>query len=392
MLIFFSCLILGGCWDRKELSEIQLVSGMAIDLGENAKYKVTIEGLNAIELNSRTAGGNAPSTVEGIEGDSLSEITHQFNQYLAQGLIYSHMKLLVISEEAVKLGMLDFIDYLERNRELRDDFKILIAKGRAEDVLKITYPFKKASSLKISPQIDNLLGDWGGDPGVRINDFISDLTLEGKSPILAAVKVKGDPKKGGTTDNMTKVVPDAIVEIESLGVFKGGKLKGFVELEDTRNYLWITNQLKKTTLTVNCEGNQYGAVRITQNNTDVDVKWENGRPHIKVQVKSEGYLEGTQCYKTVDSVKTYKKYESLTNKTAAKDIKNTIKKVQKEFGSDIFGFGEILRRQNNRQFMKVKDNWNDYFVEAKVDVDYDITIRRSGIRKESFLTETEEDR
>lgn len=386
LLIISSCLALCGCWDRKELSEIQLVSGMAVDLGENAKYKVTVEGLNAIELNSQTASGNAPSTVESIEGDSLAEITHQFNQYLAQSLIYSHMKLLVISEEAAKLGVIDFLDYVERNRELRDDFKILIAKGKAEDVLKITYPFKKASSLKISPQVDNLLGDWGGDPGVRINDFISDLTLEGKAPVLAAVKVQGDPEKGGTMENIRKVVPDAIVEIESLGVFKEGKLKGFMELEDTRSYLWITNQLKKTALSINCEGGQYGAVRIGQSNTHVDVKWKNGKPDINVRIKSEGFLEGTQCYKTVDSVKTYKKYEKLTNKTAAQEIKNTIQKAQKEFGSDIFGFGEIFRRQHNSQFMKVKDNWNNHFAEAKVDVSYDITIRRSGIRTESFLT------
>ncbi|PKG25087.1 Ger(x)C family spore germination protein [Niallia nealsonii] len=392
LLIISSCLLLCGCWDRKELSEVQLVAGMAVDLGEDAKYKITVEGLNAIELNSQTASGNAPSTVESIEGDSLAEITHQFNRYLPQSLIYSHMKVLVISEEAAKLGMLDFLDYVERNRELRDDFKILIAKGKAEDILKITYPFKKASSLKISPQVDNLLGEWGGDPGVRINDFISDLTLEGKSAVLAAVKVNGDPEKGRTMENITKVVPDAIVEIESLGVFKGDKLKGFMDLEATRSYLWITNQLKQTAINIHCEGDQYSAIRILQSNTNVDVKWENGKPDIHVKIKSEGLLEGTQCYKTVDSVKTYRKYEKLVNTTAAKEIKNTIQKAQKEFGSDIFGFGEIFRRQHNQQFMKVKDNWNNYFAEAKVKVDYDITIRRSGIRTESFLTKTKEER
>ena len=361
---------------------------MAIDLGEDAKYKVTVEALNATELNSRTAGGNAPSTVEGIEGDSLSEVTHQFNQYLAQGLVFSHMKLLVISEEAARLGMIDFIDYLERNRELRDDFKILIAKGRAEDVLKITYPFKKAASLKISPQIDNLLGDWGGDPGVRINDFISDLTLPGKSPVLAAVKVKGDPAKGGSMENMTKVVPDAKVEIDSLAIFKQDKLKGYMELKATRNYLWVTNQLKQTSVAVNCEEDQYGAVRITRSNSNVDVNWKYGKPNIKVKINSEGYLEGTQCYKTIGSVETYKKYEELTNKTIEKEIKNTIQKVQTEYAVDIFGFGEIFGRQHNKQFEKAKENWNEHFTEANVSVNCDITIRRSGIRTESFLSET----
>ncbi|MFT8319668.1 MAG: Ger(x)C family spore germination protein [Bacillus sp. (in: firmicutes)] len=393
-LLFFIisvCFLLSGCWDRKELSEVQLVSGMAVDLGDNAKYKVTIEALNAVELTSQTSQGNAPSIVEGIEGDSISEITHQFNQYLAQTPIYSHMKLLVISEDVAKLGLMEFIDYLERNRELRDDFKIIIVRDqKAEDVLKITYPFKKASSLKISPQIDNILSEWGGDPNVRINDFISDLTLEGKEPVLETVKIKGDSKKGGSMDNLTKVTPDSVVELDSLAVFKNQKLQGFLPLEDIRSYLLINNYLKQTTVTVNCNSkdNEYSSVRVTQTNTDVQVKWKEGRPVIRVNIKAEGYLEATQCYKSITNIKTYFLYEKLVNKTVSKQVEKTIKKVQEEYQSDIFGFGEMMRRQDYDQFIKVKADWNEHFAEAKVDVNCEITLRRSGIRTKSFLSDT----
>ncbi|TRZ39030.1 Ger(x)C family spore germination protein [Niallia circulans] len=382
--------LLGGCWDRKELSEIKLVSGMAIDKGDDGKYEVTVEALNAAELNSRTSGGNAPSLVETIEGETLSEVSHQFSQYYAQYLVFSHMKLLVISEEVAKSGMIDFIDYLERNRELRDDFKILIAKGnKASDVLKVTNLYRKSSSLKLSTQLENMFQDWGGDPDMRINDFINDVTLEGKEAVLNTVVVEGDKKVGASVENMNNVTPEAIVLVDSLAFFNKKKLAGFLPLDDTRVYLWITDKFKNTTLTVQCGENEYSAVRIIHSTTNVQTKMDGVRPEFTINVKSEGYIEGTQCYKSLDKIETFKKYEDLVSKSAAEKIQKTVAKMQNEYGLDIFGFGEIMRRQHNNQFAKIKDDWNSYFAEAKVNVNFDFILRRTGIRSDSFLDEVE---
>ncbi|MCT2343715.1 Ger(x)C family spore germination protein [Niallia taxi] len=382
--------LLGGCWDRKELSEIKLVSGMAIDKGDDGKYEVTVEALNAAELNSRTSGGNAPSLVETIEGETLSEVSHQFSQYYAQYLVFSHMKLLVIGEDVAKSGMIDFIDYLERNRELRDDFKILIAKdSKASDVLKVTNLYRKSSSLKLSTQLENMFQDWGGDPDMRINDFINDVTLEGKEAVLNAVVVEGDKKVGATVENMNNVTPEAIVLVDSLGFFNKKKLAGFLPLDDTRVYLWITDKFKNTTLTVQCGEDEYSAVRIIHSTTDVQTKMDGVRPEFNINVKAEGYIEGTQCYKSLDKIETFKKYEDLVSKSAADKIQKTVAKMQNEYGLDIFGFGEIMRRQHNNQFSKIKEDWNSYFAEAKVNVNFDFILRRTGIRSDSFLDEVE---
>ncbi|KAB7672500.1 Ger(x)C family spore germination protein [Bacillus sp. B1-b2] len=383
-------LLLTGCWDRKELSDIKIVSGMAIDKGKDAKFKVTVEALNAVELSTQTASGNAPTVVESIEGNSVSEITHQFNEYLAQLLVFSHMKVLVISEEIATKGMLDFIDYLERNREMRDDFNIIIAReGKAADILKVTTHFKKASSLKLSPQLNQLLQDWGGDPGVRINDFIDELALEGKEPVLATVKLKGDVKKGKSMENIMSVTPDALVVVDSLGIFKDEKLVGFLPLEDARNYLWIQNKLKQTSLSLTCKKDDYSSIRLTDSQTDIKAKWKDDKPYFDIKIKAEGYLEGTQCYKDIDEIGSIESYEKGINKTFSKAIEDTVKKVQKEYGTDIFGFGEMLRRQDYDAFMKVKDEWNQTFTEAEVNVNLDFIVRRSGIRSKSFLTDLE---
>ncbi|EFV75660.1 hypothetical protein HMPREF1013_04155 [Bacillus sp. 2_A_57_CT2] len=160
--VILTAILLSGCWDQRELSEITVVTGMAVDKGENDKYILTVEGINATELNNRTASGNAPSIVYSAEGNTLAELTYRVNEGISRHLIYSHMRTLIIGEELAKEGIIDFIDFLERNREIRDDFNILIARGgKGSDVLKVTYQFQKSTSLKLHTQLDTMMKDWG---------------------------------------------------------------------------------------------------------------------------------------------------------------------------------------------------------------------------------------
>ncbi|MEY8748476.1 hypothetical protein AB9M62_56345 [Bacillales bacterium AN1005] len=68
------------------------------------------------------------------------------------------MRVLVISEELAKDGMLDFMDFFDRNRQIRDDFLIVIARtGKAGDILKVNNMYKKSPSLKLFSQLTKLL-------------------------------------------------------------------------------------------------------------------------------------------------------------------------------------------------------------------------------------------
>ena len=101
-------MILSGCWDHRELSEITVVVGMAVDKNKDNQYRLTVEGINAKELNPKTASGFAPSIVFTLEGETLAELTRKMNIGISKHLIYSHMKVLVISEEVLKEGMIYF--------------------------------------------------------------------------------------------------------------------------------------------------------------------------------------------------------------------------------------------------------------------------------------------
>jgi len=163
--IFIICLIflLTGCWDRRELGDVSIVTGMAVDKGESFKYKLTIETTEAREMSYQTAAGLAPSTVSSLEGNNIGELTSKFNIVNATHPVYSHTRVLVISEEIVEDGLLEFMDFFDRNREIRDDFAIVVARGsNAGDILKVNNMYKKSPSLKLFTQLNTMQKEWGG--------------------------------------------------------------------------------------------------------------------------------------------------------------------------------------------------------------------------------------
>ena len=95
-------------------------------------------------------------------------------------------------------------------------------------------------------QLETATKVWGSTLDVKVNDFIRALTSPGRQPVMAAVRIEGNPKKGESVDNMKKTRPDALVIIDSMALFHKDKLVGFLSVEDMRNYLWTQNQLKST--------------------------------------------------------------------------------------------------------------------------------------------------
>lgn len=388
-------LLLTGCWDKVELNDVSIITGIAIEKGENAPYKMSVSSINSTELSKTSATGNTPSTVFSLEGDSVSELSNKMNIGLTRKQIYSHTRIVVIDESVAEEGMLEFLDFLERSGEFRNDFNILISQGvKASDILKITFSVQKDPSLKIHKQAQSMLSEWGGDPGVRLTDFISSLVEEGRHPVASVVSIQGDPKKGASVENNKMLDPEALVIMDGLGIFKHDKLVGILTMEDTRAYLW-TEDLKQTNLSVPCdeeseEKKKFNDIRVISTSSKMETKYKNGKAELIIKVIGEADLVGTHCAEPLTEPKTFEKYEKQAEQFIENEIATTIKKVQEEYGIDIFGFGAALNRSEHKEFKKIKNDWDHYFAEGEVKVDANIFLRRSGIRNNSFIKDLEE--
>lgn len=393
LIILFAILICTGCWDRTELNEVAIVTGIALDPGEDKKFRVTVGIVNSSQFTKQGGGDSAPVTIFSLEGNTLAELTNKMNVGVPRRLVYSHTRVLYISEEIARKGIISFLDFLERSGEFRNDFNILVAKGnKAESFIKINNPIEKIPSVKVQKQIDSFKEDWGGDPGVRLTDFISSIVSKGRAPVVNSVIIEGDVKKGEKIENNQSSEQAAKVLLNGLSVLKDGKLVGFLTLEETRDYFW-TQELKSTSITMPCHNHKGGKedqfidLRIYNSTTDVSAYYKNNRPVLEVEIHSEAELEGMQCPDDMTKIDTYKKFEEKAGEFIKNNVVTTIKKVQDEYKTDIFGFGEALNRKHYKKFKEVENHWDEEFTRGDVKVSVDFYLRRSGTRNKSFLTD-----
>ncbi|MGG0718078.1 Ger(x)C family spore germination protein [Robertmurraya massiliosenegalensis] len=395
LLICSVSFILTGCWDSTELNDVSIVTGISIDPGKEKKYRMTVGYVNASQLAPQEPSEGAPVSAMTLEGNSLPEISARMNVGVSRKLIFSHTRSLYINEAvAKKEGVGSFLDSLERSPQFRNDFNILITKGHeAELFTKINDPVEKVPSLKVQKQIKSILEGWGGEPGVRLTDFIDAIVSHGRSPVASSVIIKGNAEKAKNVESNMSIEAPAMIQLDGIAVFERDKLIGYLSLDDTRNYLW-TQKLESTMVDVPCGklgGNEidriYFDIVITNNKSKIETFYRGQQPHLKVDIYSEARLNSMQCQKDLSKKETYIELEEMASQYIQAMIESTIKKVQDEFGVDIFGFGEALHRQDYQKAKEVEDKWNEEFIRADVDVNVHLAIRRSGIRNKSFLSE-----
>ncbi len=382
-------MIVSGCWDRREINEITFVAGMAIGKGDDKGYELTLEYINASQLNPQTSERMTPTLSFSLAGDTIAELDDKMNVGITRQLDFSHTRTVVIDEDLARDGVAAFLQYIERNAEFRNDFHLLVARGvKAKDIIKTLYPVQKVPSLKLDVQLQSMAEEWGGYPDVQFTDFTSNISADGRHAVAAAVTIQGDPKKGEDVKNNDKVSLDAMTVLDGLALFEKDKLIGYLSVDETRDYVW-TQDLKKTTINAPCGPERKFSVRIYNSHTETKAKYEGDTPIITINLILEGELQSTQCPDETSKIKTYEKYEKELTAQVENQVKQTITKVQEKYGIDIFGFGQDMERQDYNRFKQVKDTWDEEFKKAKVDVKVKAFIRRDGIRNESFLKDVE---
>lgn len=126
ILILFHILFLTtGCWNRRELNELAIATGMAIDITDDDQYLVTVQIVNPGEVASKQAKGTQASvTTFEAKAGSISEAIRKMTTNAPRKIYLSHLRILVLSEELAKHGIGKSLEFLSRDHEMRTDFYI----------------------------------------------------------------------------------------------------------------------------------------------------------------------------------------------------------------------------------------------------------------------------
>jgi len=114
---------------------------------------------------------------------------------------------------------------------------------------------------------------------------------------------------------------------------------------------------------------------------------KNGKPEIDINIRAEANVAEVQCDIDLTKLEMIKELERRNNQKLKKLIEKTVSKVQKEYKTDIFGFGDAINRSNPKEWKELEPDWETNFSTLPVSVKIDFKIRRTGTQTNSYQKE-----
>ncbi|WP_040952165.1 Ger(x)C family spore germination protein [Gorillibacterium massiliense] len=218
----FLLLTLAGCWDRRELNDVVFPLASAIDLEPDGKVRVTGEFPIVSRLGGESGqggGGGKPYFIESEKGETARDAFAKMQLRLSRSLNVSHRRVLIIGEDYARQGIRPIFDSLGRTPDIRLNGFLVIAKGKAYDLIKSNSPMENLTAEPLRELVKELAGSranlkniamgLGGEFGDPIIVYIGSIPNEkgtGKPTIglLGYAQLHDDKMVGSFTDDLVE--------------------------------------------------------------------------------------------------------------------------------------------------------------------------------------------
>lgn len=373
-IILINMLAASGCWDYKEVNSLAVVAGLAVDKDmESNKYKIAVEIIN---LESSNGESKIKSEILHCEGPTIFESVRNLIKKTGRKLYWSHAKVVIFGEGLAREGIGPALDWIVRDAEVRADMYVIVSREKtAEEILE----FKTSIEDLVSFQIAMTMLRRKSTENYKEEDIwhiLNDFSEKGMSDVVPAVQ-------------RSMFENDAIPVISGSGVFKKDKLVGWLEGEETKDVLYVRDEIKDGLLIIeNVEGTGNNVVfELEGNKTRVEVDYKNGKLIFNVDVKPQVVIAEINGSKDFISEKNRDKLARYADKIIEKRIKGTVEKVKNEYGSDTFKFGNLVERKMPDLWKDVSKNWENELKKAEVNVKVELNITGSATVMKPFKIE-----
>lgn len=423
------------------MSNLAYVLAIGIDVGENAKMKVSAQFTKSSSFSPNSGSSEESSTMVSAEADSIYNGLTVLNSYIGKEINLSHCSVVVFSEEFAKNGISSQIYSLLNNEEFRPTTNLVISTCDAFDYLSNVKPNleKITTNYYDTFSITNKFTGYFSD--ISVGEFFNTLSedyCDGTAILGGLDKTarKEEEKKSSgsnnssdssdnsnsdsssdssnkssssseTSDNMSNLDssnsgenivtdPKELVaglssiqgkrgsENIGLAVFDEDKMCGKLTALETICHLLIQNNVDSCIVSIDNPFPENGEKKIGLNITPskkskIDVKIEDGIPHIFIKISVNSSILTLETNMNYQNQEVLNSFSNSAEEYFKKEFNNYFNKISKKYGTDIDCFG-IKALSNFSTQQEWKDfNWHEKFKSAKFDIDINVDVVSSQL-------------
>lgn len=358
--------ILTGCWNYREIDKLSIVAGMAVDKQGTAGYRLTIEIVDTKQSGKQTA---IQSKIIEADGISLFDATRHAIKVTGKKLYWAHVETVIFSRKVAEEDITKVLNFLEQDAEPRESIRLIVARsGTAGEILLGESRDTGIKAYDIS-NIIKAQKNLSEAPDIQMYQFVSDLEAEGISPVM--------PTSSLVVQNEKKVI-----EISGTAIFKDAVLAGFLDGEETKSFLFVVDKVEGGLLSepdIPKGEHMPITMEIFKNKTKIRPVLDNGKLYMDIHTDTRTTIgehgpEGN--FSNPDAVD---KLEKASEKHLQDNLTKLIKKVQQQFDTDIFGFGQTVKEEIPALWRQIAPQWNTIFRNLDIRVTCKVEIDNSGL-------------
>ncbi|BCU82187.1 hypothetical protein JIR001_19700 [Polycladomyces abyssicola] len=354
--------LLTGCWDQREIEERTSVVALAVDQDPTG-YKVSVQVPNPIKIfGVGGGGGGGEEAVQMLTGkgktlmEAMNDIQNQTNQEVFLG----HARLVLIGEKVAKKGIWPLMDSLRRQPAIRRRLWPLVVKGEAQSVLQVKTKLEQVPTVYIMDMVDNGVRD-GSMADVSLGRLYKALYNPAFDPYMNYIKAEQDT-----------------VRWLGLALFKKDKMVGTLNTQESVILLQARESKSGDPVRVPCpDGKGEIVFKPDQVKTKYQINKTNSTVRIHVRNRVYGEITEKTCPIDLSADGNVEKLEKSVGQWYERMGNMVLRKTQKEWKTDVFGFGNKMRAFHPDIWKSL--NWKKQYPNAQIDLTYQVEIRRVGL-------------
>lgn len=376
-------IFLSGCWDKVEIDRKAFVSTIGIDAATDIdkekdlkemkgdeifpeegikKLKVTYGFPDVRDFSPSKAviqGDNSfTATTYSMEG-AMSQITGMSSREI----YLDHMRLLILSRDLLnyKETFKEVLDYLERQPKLNRKMYVVMSAGAPQEFIKSKPQMDPHIQTYISGVMENSKHNSTILP-VTLNEMFITLSENGNA-IIPVIKMNSENKN---------------VELGGTALIKDYKLIGRLNQSQTSNVEILRGKLRSGIKVVYDDGHPLD-YEIDGLKRDIKISGDKDNLVVNIKVEIEGKLKGAYLDKEVLSKDTIGNLEQNLNKSIESECYKVVKVLQSKYNIDPIGIKEHIQKYKPGLWNGIKDDWEDVYKKAKINVVVKTSVRRVGV-------------
>ncbi|MBB6636952.1 Ger(x)C family spore germination protein [Cohnella thailandensis] len=356
-----------GCGSSKDIQNMAYVTAIGIDYvnGKYVTYAQILNFSNVARSENVQLGKETPVWIGQGDGQTVSGALASINETSQLRLFWGHVKVIFLSENLMRQGVVETFSALNRYREVRYNIYIYGTKEKMTDILS------QQSLLNLSP-LDTLV--FSGtqmnsqrffilpEPG---NHVIANMNEPGEPAMLPSVAIE---RRNWMEDTDYK----PMFKISGAYFFQDGKMSKWMSDLDLKGIRWTNKRIEWLPVLVPQDGKKAAVVSLGHPRYSVKPILEKGSVRYDLKVRVQGLLYELLEEAGMESL------EKLTEEVIREEIRTTYLKSQKA-KCDPFRLKEALYRANPRHFWALTDKERFFLKPDSIrKIDVRVSIRSTG--------------